>query len=81
MRGRETSLICCWMPSEDQHSQVTLPKKQGDRKLGQLLARSGHRMMASSSLWMTTRQRAFPPPIYLRGPKYADGGQRSRGGI
>ncbi len=36
------------MPSEDQHSQVTLPKKKGDRKLGQLLAGSGHRMMVST---------------------------------
>jgi hypothetical protein len=38
------------MPSEDQHSQVTMPKKQGDRKLGPLLAGSGHRMIVSTSL-------------------------------
>jgi hypothetical protein len=68
------------MPSEDQHSQVKMPKKQGDRKLGQLLAVSGHRMMASPSLWMTARRRAYPPPKCLRGPMYADDGQRSRGG-
>ena len=59
---------------------MTLPKKQEERKLGQLLAGSGHRMMVSTSLWMTARQRASPPPICLRGPMYADGGQRSRGG-
>jgi hypothetical protein len=68
------------IPSEDQHSQVTLPKKKGDRKLGQLLAGSRHRMMVSTSLWMAARQRASPPPNCLRGPMYAEGGQRSRGG-
>jgi hypothetical protein len=67
------------MPSENQHNQVTLPKKQGDKKLGPLLAGSGHRMMVSTSLWMTAMQRASPPPNCLHGPMYAAGAQRSRG--
>ena len=58
---------------------MTLPKKQGDRKLGPLLAGSGLRMMFSSSLWMTAEQRASPPPNCLYGPMHADGGQRCRG--
>ena len=35
---------------------------QAPFRRGQLLAGSGHRMMASPSLWMTARRRASPPP-------------------
>jgi hypothetical protein len=44
---------------------VTLPKKQGDKKLGPLLARSGQSVAVSANLWMAAGQRASPPPPQL----------------
>jgi hypothetical protein len=40
---------------------MTLPKKQGERKVGQLLAGSGQRVMVSTSLWITGSVPPLPP--------------------